>query len=198
MVSLLFVVCFCIISYWWESLVRFCVIDFCIICFVDFFCKICLIRFSIWVCSRSLLSGLLVYFLSALNIQMYCIFLFRIIGIFASLTSVFWKYTLVKFYEVKMSMVKFKISPNAHALEHLHCVVCLISSIVVCIFGIDLSIVNFWLYSACLVFVIDTLFFVCNCQTLFPFFPIILPTDPAWLLPHDSWYYLFVDPLHFQ
>ena len=137
-------------------------------------------------------------FLSVLNIQMYCIFLFRIIGIFACLTSVFWKYTLVKFYEVKMSMVKFKISPNAHALEHLHCVVCLISSIVVCIFGIDLSIVNFWLYSACLVFVIDTLFFVCNCQTLFPFFPIILPTDPAWLLPHDSWYYLFVDPLHFQ
>ena len=134
-------------------------------------------------------------FLSVLNIKMYCIFLFRIIGIFACLTSVFWKYTLIKF---KMSMVNLKFSPNVHVLEHLHCVICLISSIVVCIFGIDPSIVNFWLYSACLVFVIDTLFFVCNCQTLFPFFPIILPTDPAWLLPHDSWYYLFVDPLHFQ
>ena len=47
MFSLLFVVCFYIISYWWKSVVKLCVIDFCIICFVDFFCKICLIRFSI-------------------------------------------------------------------------------------------------------------------------------------------------------
>ena len=100
--------------------------------------------------------------------------------------------------KLKCPWLNLKFSPNANVLEHLHCVICLISSIVVCIFGIDLSIVNFWLYSACLVFVIDTLFFVCNCQTLFPFFPIILLTDPAWLLPHDSWYYLFVDPLHFQ
>ena len=73
------------------------------------------------------------------------------------------------------SWLNLQFSPNVHVLEYLHCVICLISSIVVCIFGIDPFIVNFWLSSVCLVVVIDTLFFVCKCRTLFPFFPIILP-----------------------
>ena len=113
MFSLLFVVCFYVIAYWWKSVVKHCVIDYRIICLVDFFCKICFIWISEFVAGLFYLVCWYI-FMSVLNIKMYCIFLFHRIGIFACLTSVLWKYTVIKFYDVKMSMVNLKFSPNVH------------------------------------------------------------------------------------
>ena len=90
------------------------------------------------------------------------------------------------------SWINLQFNPNVHVLEYLHCVICLISFIFICIFDLEMILLLLpfgYRQFAWLLWLIHYSLFV-NVEVCLLFCPIILPTAPGGSMIIASWFWV--------